>query len=95
MSTASSTIGTRQPRHETRPISSAQIREVVIGLDTVIDLEQLSDHTRFVDAGADSLDFFNIVAGIQEAYDLTIPDADIEQVTTIQGMVAYLNQKLP
>jgi acyl carrier protein len=81
--------------HLARPISSAQIRQLVATLDTMIETKKLDDNTRFVDAGADSLDFFNIVAGIQVACDLDIPNADIEQVGTIQDMVAYLNQKLP
>jgi acyl carrier protein len=83
-----------QSRRLTPPISAAQIREVLTGLDTVIDMQKLTDTTRFMDVGADSLDFFNIIAGIQNACDLTIPDCDIEQVTTIQGLVLYLNQKL-
>jgi len=78
-----------------RPVSPDQIREVVSGLDTAIEMKRLDDHTRFVDAGADSLDFFNIVAGLQEAADITVPNEEIEQVATIQGAVDYLNQKLP
>jgi acyl carrier protein len=79
----------------TRPVSVAQVREIVAGLDTELDVMKLEDDTRFVDAGADSLDFFNIIAGIQEAGALTIPNADIEQVATIRGLAEYLNHKLP
>jgi acyl carrier protein len=77
-----------------RPVSSAQVRELLISLDTVIDIQKLTDQTRFTDAGADSLDFFNIIAAIQDACDITIPDDDLEQVGTIQKLVEYLNAKL-
>jgi acyl carrier protein len=79
----------------TRPVSSAQIRAFILGLDTVIDIQELKDGTRFVDAGADSLDFFNIIVEIQVASGLVIPDNDIELVGSIEGLASYLNAKLP
>ena len=77
------------------PVSSAQVRTLLTNLDTVIDMQKLTDQTRFLDAGADSLDFFNIIAAIQDAGQITIPDNDLEQVGTIEKLVEYLNTKLP
>lgn len=78
-----------------RPISAVHVRNMIATLDTDLDLQGLADDTRFVDAGADSLDFFNIIAGVQDASGVVVPDCDIEQVTTIQGLVSYLNTRLP
>ena len=78
-----------------RPISPAQVRTLLTSLDTVIDMQKLTDQTRFLDAGADSLDFFNIIAAIQDAGQINIPDNELEQVGTIEKIVQYLNAKLP
>ena len=78
-----------------RPVSPKEVRALLSTLDTVINLHKLSDQTRFLDAGADSLDFFNIIAAIQDAGNITIPDNDLEQVGTIEKLVQYLNIKLP
>jgi len=78
-----------------RPVSSGDVRALLATLDTVIDMHKLTNQTRFLDAGADSLDFFNIIAAIQDAADITIPDNDLEQVGTIEKLVQYLNVKLP
>jgi len=77
-----------------RPISSVQIRELLASLDTVIDMQKLTDQTRFLDAGADSLDFFSIIAAIQDACQITIPDNDLVHVGTVQNLVKYLNARL-
>ena len=78
-----------------RPVSPEQVRGLLAGLDTVIDMHKLTDQTRFLDAGADSLDFFSIIAAVQDACQITIPDSDLEHVGTIQNLVKYLNTKLP
>lgn len=78
-----------------RPVSSTEIRALLSTLDTIVDMHKLTDQTRFLDSGADSLDFFNIIAAIQEAANITIPDNDLEQVGTIEKLVQYLNVKLP
>jgi acyl carrier protein len=75
----------------TPPITTAQLRALIAGMDAVIDLDKLSDDTPFADAGADSLDFFNIVSEIQLATGVNIPDDDVEQVSTLNNLVAYIN----
>jgi len=77
-----------------RPVSPDQVRELLASIDTVVDMQKLTDQTRFVDAGADSLDFFNIIAAVQDAGQITIPDTDLERVGTVENLVRYLNDKL-
>jgi acyl carrier protein len=78
-----------------RPVSSTDVRALLSTVDTVIDMHKLTNQTHFLDAGADSLDFFNIIAAIQDAGNITIPDDDLDQVGTIEKLVQYLNVKLP
>jgi len=84
-----------QPRRLVRPVSSTEIRSLLSTLETVIDMHKLTNQTHFLDAGADSLDFFNIIAAIQDAGNITIPDNELGQVGTIEKLVQYLNVKLP
>ena len=90
-----SNTAARQALRLVRPVSSTEVRALLSTLDTIIDVDKLTDQTRFLDAGADSLDFFNIIAAIQDAGNITIPDNDLEQVGTIENLVRYLNAKLP
>lgn len=90
-----SNAATRQAPQLVRPVSAEHVRALLSSLDTVIDMQKLTDQTRFLDAGADSLDFFNIIATIQDAGNITIPDNELDQVGTIEKLVQYLNAKLP
>lgn len=76
------------------PLTSAQVRAFIERMDSVIDMSKLHDSTPFTEAGADSLDFFNIISEIQSATGIYIADQDIEQVNTLAGLVVYLNQRM-
>jgi acyl carrier protein len=78
----------------TSPVSTDQLRDIIVANDTVIDLKMLKNTTPFRDAGADSLDFFNLILAIQEAYGITIPDDDLSQVNTLEKLACYINEKL-
>ena len=41
----------------------------------------------------DSMDLLNVVAGLHERLGVAVPEADIEQITTITGAVDYLNSR--
>lgn len=57
--------------------------------------DKLSNETRFVeDLGADSLDQVELVLDIEDAFDISIPDAAAEQITTIGNVVAYVEKVL-
>lgn len=76
------------------PVTADQIRAFLESMDSVVNLDKLQDTTPFTEAGADSLDFFNIICEIQMATGLNISDQEIEQVNTVAGLVAYLNAKM-
>ena len=45
------------------------------------------------DLGADSLDVVEIIMGLEEEFDVEIPDEDAEKVTTVQLIVTYVDEK--
>ncbi len=45
------------------------------------------------DLGADSLDVVEIIMGLEEEFDVEIPDEDAEKITTVQQIVNYVDEK--
>ncbi len=46
----------------------------------------------FVDLGADSLDRVELVMAFEESFDLEIPDADAEKITTVREAIEYIQK---
>lgn len=45
------------------------------------------------DLGADSLDLFELVMSLEEAYDVEIPSEDLEKIVTVNDVTEYLKAK--
>lgn len=45
------------------------------------------------DLGADSLDVVEIVMGLEEEFDIEIPDEDAEKITTVKQIIDYVEEK--
>lgn len=43
----------------------------------------------------DSMDWLNVIAGLQERFGLTIAETDYGKLQTLGGIVAYLAERLP
>ena len=57
------------------------------------DAETITADTSFKDdLGADSLDLFEMVMAFEEEFGREIPTEDLEQLTTIGAVVAYLEK---
>ena len=53
-----------------------------------VDPEEIEMETKFIDdIGADSLDVFQIIMGIEEEFDIEIPADDAEKITTVEEAV--------
>lgn len=53
-----------------------------------IDADSITEDTTFVDdLGADSLDFFQIIMGIEEEYDIELDNESVEQIQTVGDAV--------
>ena len=53
-----------------------------------IDADSITEDTTFVDdLGADSLDIFQIIMGIEEEYDIELHNESVEQIQTVGDAV--------
>ena len=53
-----------------------------------IDANSITEDTTFVDdLGADSLDIFQIIMGIEEEYDIELDNESVEQIQTVGDAV--------
>lgn len=56
-----------------------------------IEAEEITEATSFKDdLGADSLDLFELVTNLEEEYDIEIPAEELEKLTTVGKVIAYL-----
>ena len=56
-----------------------------------IDADSITADTTFVDdLGADSLDIFQIIMGIEEEYDIELENESVEQIQTVGDAVEAL-----
>jgi acyl carrier protein len=60
-----------------------------------VDAEDITMNTTFVDdLGADSLDVFQIIMGIEEEFDIEIPQEAAEQIVTVGDAVEQIKSAL-
>ncbi|MDR1132792.1 MAG: acyl carrier protein [Synergistaceae bacterium] len=60
-----------------------------------VEEEQIKPDASFVeDLGADSLDIVELIMGIEEEFDVEIPDEDAEKLRNVGDALAYVKQKL-
>lgn len=56
-----------------------------------VDKEEISEDTTFIDdLGADSLDIFQIIMGIEEEFDIEIPTEEAEKISTVGDAVEQI-----
>ena len=60
-----------------------------------VDTEEIKLRTTFVDdLGADSLDLFQIIMGIEEEFDIEIAPESAENITTVEEAVELIKSAL-
>jgi acyl carrier protein len=71
-----------------------RLKEIVIDrLD--VEEDQIKNEASFIeDLGADSLDIVELIMGIEEEFDIEIPDEDAEKLTTVGEALNYVIGKL-
>ncbi len=69
-----------------------KIRDVIVDVLSV-DPEEITLDKRFVeDLGADSLDIFQIIMGIEDEFNVEIDNDEAEKLSTVGDAVAALNK---
>ena len=60
-----------------------------------IPVEQITaDSLLIEDLQADSLDIVELIMGLEERYDIEIPDEDLPSLRTVGSIVSYIESKL-
>jgi len=70
-----------------------RVKKVVVEQLDVNEEEVTNDASFVDDLGADSLDVVELVMGLEEEFDLEIPDEDAEKITTVGDAVKYIEDK--
>ncbi|HEX4778032.1 MAG TPA: acyl carrier protein [Acidimicrobiia bacterium] len=76
-----------------RPEVLEAIREVAVEVLSV-EPDAVTEEARFKeDLDADSLDLVELVMGLEERFDITVPEEDLEGVTTVGQAVTLVMNK--
>ena len=68
-----------------------ELVSVQLGVET----DEVVPQARILDdLGADSLDVVELVMSLEEAFDITVADEDVEALATIADMQAYLERRV-
>ena len=71
-----------------------KIRSIIMEVLNV-DEEEITMETTFIDdLGADSLDVFQIIMGLEEEFDIEIPNEDAEKIVTVGDVVEQIKNKI-
>ncbi|MBD5488872.1 MAG: acyl carrier protein [Lachnospiraceae bacterium] len=71
-----------------------KLREVIADVLNV-DPNEIAEETTFTeDLGADSLDVFQIIMGIEEAFEIEIPADKVEQIATVGEAVDLIRNSM-
>lgn len=71
-----------------------KLREVIADVLNVDPNEVMMETTFTEDLGADSLDVFQIIMGIEEAFEIEIPAEKVEHITTVGEAVALIQNSM-
>ena len=70
-----------------------KLKEIIADVLNV-EVNDITEDTTFVDdLGADSLDIFQIIMGIEETFDIEIDNEEAEKITTVQDAVDQIQKK--
>ncbi|MBI2843094.1 MAG: acyl carrier protein [Armatimonadetes bacterium] len=70
-----------------------RVKKVVVDRLKVSDDEVTAGASFVDDLGADSLDVVDLVMGLEEEFDIEIPDEDAEKIQTVEHAVSYIDEK--
>ena len=67
-----------------------KLKKIIVEVLNVDENEITMDTTFIDDLGADSLDVFQIIMGLEEEFDIEIPDSKIKELVTVGDIEKYL-----
>ena len=70
-----------------------KLKKVIVEVLSV-DPDEITMDTAFDDLGADSLDLFQIIMGLEEAFDIEIPSEKAEKIKTVEEALEMIKNEL-
>ena len=71
-----------------------KLKKIIVEVLSVSE-DEISEETTFIDdLGADSLDIFQIIMGIEEEFDIEIPTEEAEKISTVGDAVEQIKNAL-
>ena len=64
-------------------------KQFEVEADTITEQTDIAE-----DLGADSLDVVNVLMSLEDAFDVEIPDEEIEKLTTVGALVSYIEEHI-
>ena len=71
-----------------------KLRDIIVEVLNVDETEVTMESTFIDDLGADSLDVFQIIMGIEEEFDIEIPNEEAEKIVTVGDAVEQIKKAL-
>ena len=68
-----------------------KIREIIADKLSINEDEITMDSAFLEDLNADSLDIVELIMALEEEFDLEIPEAEAEKISTVGDVVEYIN----
>ena len=76
------------------PTTYERVKNVVLAM-LKVDEHEVTEGASFKDdLGADSLEIVELVMGLEEEFDVEIPDEDAETIGTVGEAVAYIDRRI-
>ncbi len=69
-----------------------KIKDIIVDQLGVSEDDVVMEASFVDDLGADSLDVVELIMALEEAFDIEIPDADAEKISTVADVVEYVKQ---
>ena len=69
-----------------------KLKQIIVEVLNVDENEITMDTTFIDDLGADSLDVFQIIMGIEEEFDIEISNEDAEKIATVGDAINYIEE---
>ncbi len=71
-----------------------KLKKIIVEVLNVDENEITMDTTFIDDLGADSLDVFQIIMGLEEEFDIEIPNEEAEKIVTVADAVEAIKSAL-
>lgn len=69
-----------------------KLRDIIVEVLNVDETEVTMESTFIDDLGADSLDVFQIIMGIEEEFDIEIPNEEADKIVTVGDAVEQIKK---